>query len=219
MSEALRVRASRIAGFLLATLALALPTRGEVARIEVTRRDDFGSHERVIGRVYFGIDPMNAANRVPAVLSLALLPGKRFMLRTRGRVAEVQPDRGLRQQVPQQRGLARLPRAENQMDEWRGKILAPKRFRPATEHIVLFQYAFLFESPLSISRGTDGLALFASVARTRPRPGQIGPDILITHLLLCARPGRSSGAGLPKRRRERPPGRLRAARVRRNHQP
>lgn len=64
MSEALRVRASRIAGFLLATLALALPTRGEVARIEVTRRDDFGSHERVIGRVYFGIDPMNAANRV-----------------------------------------------------------------------------------------------------------------------------------------------------------
>jgi hypothetical protein len=35
----------------------------EVVRIDVQRRDDFGTHERIIGRVHFAIDPSGRANR------------------------------------------------------------------------------------------------------------------------------------------------------------
>ena len=36
---------------------------GEVVRIDVRQRDDFGTHERVIGRVHFAVDPAAPANR------------------------------------------------------------------------------------------------------------------------------------------------------------
>ncbi|MEQ1731240.1 MAG: alpha/beta hydrolase domain-containing protein, partial [Vicinamibacterales bacterium] len=35
----------------------------EVVRIDVTRRDDFGSHTRIIGRVHFAIDPTDVSSR------------------------------------------------------------------------------------------------------------------------------------------------------------
>src|SRR4029077_7268456 len=39
--------------------------------IEVRRRDDVGAHERVVGRVYFAIDPKLGANRTIADIDLA----------------------------------------------------------------------------------------------------------------------------------------------------
>lgn len=47
----------------LLLLAFADTAIAEVVRIDVQRRDDWGTHERVIGRVYFAIDPMAPANR------------------------------------------------------------------------------------------------------------------------------------------------------------
>jgi hypothetical protein len=59
----------------LRTLALLLlfvhAAAAEVVRIEVSRRDDFGTHERVIGRVHYAVDPMAPANRGIADLMLA----------------------------------------------------------------------------------------------------------------------------------------------------
>jgi hypothetical protein len=44
-------------------LLLAETAAAEVVRVEVRRRDDWGTHERVIGRVHFAIDPSAPANR------------------------------------------------------------------------------------------------------------------------------------------------------------
>jgi hypothetical protein len=57
------------AGLLI--LLAAHATRAEVVRIEVRRRDDAGTHERVIARVHFAIDPKLAANRAIADVALA----------------------------------------------------------------------------------------------------------------------------------------------------
>jgi hypothetical protein len=43
----------------------------EVVRVDVRRRDDWGTHERVIGRVYFAVDPALPANRAIADLARA----------------------------------------------------------------------------------------------------------------------------------------------------
>jgi hypothetical protein len=59
---------------LLALLLLflhAATASAEVVRIEIRRRDDMGTHERLIGRVYFAVDPALPANRGIADLSLA----------------------------------------------------------------------------------------------------------------------------------------------------
>jgi hypothetical protein len=57
------------AAFLL-TVAPAAPE--EVVKLEIARRDDFGTYERVIGRVHFAIDPVLAANR--GITDLDLVP-------------------------------------------------------------------------------------------------------------------------------------------------
>jgi hypothetical protein len=41
----------------------AAAAAAEVVRIDVRRRDDYGSHERIIGRVHFAVDPGLRANR------------------------------------------------------------------------------------------------------------------------------------------------------------
>ena len=55
----------------LVLLVLADSAIAEVVRIDVRRRDDAGTHERVIGRVHFAIDPTLPANRGIADLDLA----------------------------------------------------------------------------------------------------------------------------------------------------
>jgi hypothetical protein len=55
----------------LLLLALADSAAAEVFRIDVRRRDDWGTHERIIGRVHFAIDPMAPANRAIADIDLA----------------------------------------------------------------------------------------------------------------------------------------------------
>ena len=58
-----RVRVSGPAVSCCLLLCLAQTAVAEVVRIDVRRRDDFGTHERVIGRVHFAVDPALAANR------------------------------------------------------------------------------------------------------------------------------------------------------------
>ena len=52
-------------------LLLAQVASADVVRIDVRRRDDVGTHERTIGRVYFAIDPKLPANRRIADIDLA----------------------------------------------------------------------------------------------------------------------------------------------------
>jgi hypothetical protein len=58
----------RAVGLLLLFAHLAA---AEVVRVEIRRRDDAGTHERLIGRVFFEIDPTLAANRGITDISLA----------------------------------------------------------------------------------------------------------------------------------------------------
>src|ERR1700726_3888504 len=60
-------RSLKICGLLL---LLAQVASAEVVRIEVRRRDDAGTHERVIGPVHFAIAPKLPANRRIADLDL-----------------------------------------------------------------------------------------------------------------------------------------------------
>jgi hypothetical protein len=55
----------------LVLLLFATTAAAEVVRIDVRRRDDFGSHTRVIGRVHFAVDPTAPVNRGIADLALA----------------------------------------------------------------------------------------------------------------------------------------------------
>jgi hypothetical protein len=55
-----------LSAVLLGVLAVAEAAVAEVVRIDVRRRDDWGTHERIIGRVHFAIDPMAPANRAIA---------------------------------------------------------------------------------------------------------------------------------------------------------
>ena len=56
---------------LVISLLLAGVASAEVVRIEIRRRDDAGTHERLIGRVHFAVDPTAPANRGIADLALA----------------------------------------------------------------------------------------------------------------------------------------------------
>ena len=56
---------------LLIVLLLATSASAGVVRIEIRRRDNVGNYERLIGRVYFAVDPANPANRDIADLRLA----------------------------------------------------------------------------------------------------------------------------------------------------
>jgi hypothetical protein len=60
-------RSLQICGLLL---LLAHVASAEVVKIEIRRKDDAGTHERVIGRVHFAIDPKLSANRGIADLDL-----------------------------------------------------------------------------------------------------------------------------------------------------
>ena len=57
------MRCLRSAAFALVVLQIAVSAAAEVVRIDVRRRDDYGSHERIIGRVHFAVDPALRANR------------------------------------------------------------------------------------------------------------------------------------------------------------
>ena len=56
-------RATPAVVFVWVLLALADVVAAEVVRIEVHNRDDWGTHERIIGRVHFAVDPAAPANR------------------------------------------------------------------------------------------------------------------------------------------------------------
>jgi hypothetical protein len=59
------------ASFIILLLVSADAAVAEVVRIEVQRRDDWGTHERIIGRVHFAVDPMAPANRSIADIDAA----------------------------------------------------------------------------------------------------------------------------------------------------
>jgi hypothetical protein len=52
-------------------LLVAGTAAAEVVRVDVRRRDDWGTHERIIGRVHFAVDPMAPANRAIADIDFA----------------------------------------------------------------------------------------------------------------------------------------------------
>jgi hypothetical protein len=56
---------------LLIALLFATSASAEVVRVEIARRDNLGKYERLVGRVYFAIDPANPANRDIADLRFA----------------------------------------------------------------------------------------------------------------------------------------------------
>ncbi len=64
----LRARLLPLALFLVLTGQAAF---AEVVRVEILKRDDAGTHERLIGRVHFRVDPKLPANRGIADLELA----------------------------------------------------------------------------------------------------------------------------------------------------
>jgi hypothetical protein len=61
----------RSLGIACALLLVAHEVTAEVVRIDVRRRDDAGTHERVIARVHYAVDPRLAANQRIADLALA----------------------------------------------------------------------------------------------------------------------------------------------------
>jgi hypothetical protein len=65
------VPSSRLAAACGLLLLVAATAAAEVVRIDVQRRDDAGTHERIIGRVFFAIDPAAPANRDIADVALA----------------------------------------------------------------------------------------------------------------------------------------------------
>src|SRR5262245_65921629 len=66
------VRRGRLHAALLVLLVSANAVFAEVVRIDVQRRDDWGTHERIIGRVHFAVDPMAPANRGIPYIDAAL---------------------------------------------------------------------------------------------------------------------------------------------------
>jgi len=52
-------------------LAFSHQATAEVVRIDITSRDDFGTHERLIGRVHYAIEPSSPANRDIADIAAA----------------------------------------------------------------------------------------------------------------------------------------------------
>src|SRR5437764_12174883 len=67
-------RTAVITAFSLCRCGLVWPHkqgRAEVVKIDITRKDDFGTHDRIIGRVQFAVDPKLSANRIIADLDLA----------------------------------------------------------------------------------------------------------------------------------------------------
>jgi hypothetical protein len=56
---------------LLIACLITQAASAEVVNVEIRRRDDAGTHERLIGRVHFAVDPALAANRGVADLDLA----------------------------------------------------------------------------------------------------------------------------------------------------
>ena len=71
-----RMRSSAaLSAFLVFLLAVAEAATAEVVRIDVQRRDDWGTHERIIGRVHFAIDPTAPANR--GIADIAQAPKNR----------------------------------------------------------------------------------------------------------------------------------------------
>jgi hypothetical protein len=63
---------SKLAQAGLLVVIAATAAWAEVSRIEVRRRDDAGTHERIIARVHYTVDPRLAANR--AIVDLAQAP-------------------------------------------------------------------------------------------------------------------------------------------------
>ena len=63
MGTILHVRPRSAVGALVILHLLVHTAAADVVRIDVRQRDDYGTHERVIGRVHFAVDPLVPANR------------------------------------------------------------------------------------------------------------------------------------------------------------
>ena len=75
-----RVQGVKILPIVLAALCFAAVGRGAVTRVQVIERGDVlggrsfgkaGAYERIVGRVYFAVDPNNPANQIITDIALA----------------------------------------------------------------------------------------------------------------------------------------------------
>ena len=135
--------------FRLVTLALLLVVRtasAEVVSIDIQRRDDFGSHERVIARVHYAVDPTRPVNQ--AIADLALAP--------RNKDGKVEFDGDLLLFIPKSPAAARgtvfleiVNRGRDQslglMSEARQRDLSPEQWNLGDEFLLKqgFTVAFL----------------------------------------------------------------------------
>ena len=79
-----------VAGLLLA-LVVARIASAEVVRIDIQKRIDEGRYERLIGRVYFAVDPLLPANRAIADLAARSAEWRRDWSSSRARCSSSGP--------------------------------------------------------------------------------------------------------------------------------
>jgi hypothetical protein len=202
--------------FCVLLLLIANAAAAEVVRIDVTRRDDAGTHERIIARVHFAIDPTNAANRRIADVDAAprnavgrvefasdlLMFIPKQGSRTRGTVFLEVPNRGRDQ------SLALLSGAQQQ-------DLAPEAWVLGDRFLLEQGFTVAFLGWQFDVNARQGLTFAAPVAQvgglvreSHVEPGR-GRRSIRFPLTYCAAPGSQDAAVLTFRTRiEDPPQRL-----------
>ncbi|MBM3817885.1 MAG: hypothetical protein FJW14_02535 [Acidimicrobiia bacterium] len=179
--------ALRVVGLVL----LAQVASAEVVRVEIRRRDDAGTHQRLTGRVFFEVDPSLPANQ--GIADIALAPRN-----ARGRV-EFSSD--LDVFVPKDAGRAR------------GTVFLEIMNRGREQSLTLMGDAFALEQGFTVAflgwqfDVNEGLALQAPVA---PVEGPVRASFVVTstaprvaagELPYCAAPGAAAGARVTYRTR------------------
>jgi hypothetical protein len=159
------MRMTMAAGLLL---LLASRTAAEVVRIDVRQRDDFGTHERIIGRVHFAIDPTAPNNAAIADVTLA----------PRNAAGRVEFSSDLLFFLPKREDAARgtvflevVNRGRDQslalMSDARQRDLAPERWDLGDRFVLAHGFAAAFLGWQFDVRPSQGLTFSAPVAPVR----------------------------------------------------
>jgi len=159
---------TRVAAAAILLLTVAATAAAEVVRIEVRHRDDFGTHERIIGRVYFAVDPAAPANR--GIADIALAP--------RGADGRVEFSSDLLFFLPKREDGARgtvflevVNRGRDQslglMSDARQRDLTPERWELGDRFLLTQGFAVAFLGWQFDVRPSQGLTFEAPVAPVR----------------------------------------------------
>ena len=161
-------RTRTVGAAVLLLLFFSVDAMAEVVRIEVRRRDDFGTHERIIGRVYFAIDPSSPANR--GIADVALAP--------RNAAGRVEFSSDLLFFLPKRAEGARgtvfleaVNRGRDQslalMSDARQRVLAPEQWQLGDRFALTQGFAVAFLGWQFDVRPSEGLTFDAPIAPVR----------------------------------------------------